>query len=114
LQGGEGAPSAGLVFDEAVAAGLRDVRAGDEVIALTWLDRADRNVLVVHPRDDPAALETGVFSTRSADRPNPIGIHHRTEVLTVDGTRILVRSLEAVDGTPIVNLKSARSLSREA
>jgi len=100
----EGAPQAWLVFDTAVAEGLGDLRAGDEVLVLTWLDRARRDVLVVHPRDDPAAPETGVFSTRSADRPNPIGIH-RTEIVTVDGVRILVRHLEAVDGTPIVDLK---------
>ncbi len=103
-QGDEGAPEAWLVFDEAVAEGLRDLRPGDDVLVLTWLDRARRDVLVVHPRDDPAAPETGVFSTRSADRPNPIGIHH-TEIVAVDGLRILVRHLEAVDGTPVVDLK---------
>ena len=103
-QGNEGAPEAWLVLDEAVADGLRDLRAGDEILVLTWLDRADRAVLVVHPRDDPAAPETGVFSTRSADWPNPIGIH-RTEIIAVDGLRILVRHMEAVDGTPIVDLK---------
>ena len=103
-QGDEGAPQAWLVFDESVAAGLRDMRAGDEVLVLTWLDRAQRDVLVVHPRDDPSAPETGVFSTRSADRPNPIGIH-RTAVVAVDGLRVLVAALEAVDGTPVVDLK---------
>lgn len=103
-QGDEGAPPAWLVFDEGVAAGLRDLRAGDEILVLTWLDRARRDVLVVHPRDDPAAPETGVFSTRSADRPNPIGIH-RTSITEVDGLRILVAALEAVDGTPIVDVK---------
>lgn len=103
-QGHEGAPQAWLVFDEAVAAGLADLRAGDEVLVLTWLDRARRDVLVVHPRDDPAVPETGVFSTRSADRPNPIGIH-RTAILAVEGTRVLVAEIEAVDGTPIVDVK---------
>jgi tRNA-Thr(GGU) m(6)t(6)A37 methyltransferase TsaA len=103
-QGDEGAPQAWLVFDESVEAGLRDLRANDEVLVLTWLDRAQRDVLVVHPRDDPAAPETGVFSTRSADRPNPIGIH-RTVVLAVDGLRVLVAALEAVDGTPVVDVK---------
>jgi tRNA-Thr(GGU) m(6)t(6)A37 methyltransferase TsaA len=103
-QGHEGAPQAWLVFDAAVAAGLADQRAGDEVLVLTWLDRASRDVLVVHPRDDPAAPETGVFSTRSADRPNPIGIH-QTTIVAVDGTRVLVAELEAVDGTPIVDVK---------
>ena len=103
-QAHEGAPQAWLVFDAAVAAGLADLRAGDEVLVLTWLDRGRRDLLVVHPRDDPAAPETGVFSTRSADRPNPIGIHHTT-VLAVDSTRVLVAEMEAVDGTPIVDLK---------
>ena len=103
-QGHEGAPQAWLVFDEAVAAGVRDLRAGEEILVLTWLDRARRDVLVVHPRDDPAALETGVFSTRSADRPNPIGIH-RTSIVAVEGLRILVAELEAVDGTPVVDVK---------
>ena len=87
-----------------MADGARDLQAGDEVLVLTWLDRARRNVLVVHPRDDPAAPETGVFSTRSPDRPNPVGIHH-TEIVAVDGLRILVRHLEAVDGTPVIDLK---------
>jgi tRNA-Thr(GGU) m(6)t(6)A37 methyltransferase TsaA len=103
-QGHEGAPQAWLVFDGAMAAGLADLRAGDEILVLTWLDRASRHVLVVHPRDDPAAPETGVFSTRSADRPNPIGIH-QTTILAVDGIRVLVAEMEAVDGTPIVDMK---------
>ena len=103
-QGHEGAPQAWLVFEASVAAGLADLRAGDEILVLTWLDRARRDVLVVHPRDDPAAPETGVFSTRSADRPNPIGIH-RTTIVTVDGTRVLVAEIEAVDGSPIVDVK---------
>ena len=103
-QGDEGAPEAWLVFEERVAPGLADLRAGDEVLVLSWLDRADRDVLVVHPRDDPAAALRGVFSTRSADRPNPIGIH-RTTVVSIDGPRILVAGMEAVDGTPIVDVK---------
>ena len=103
-QGHEGAPEVWLVFEAAVGAGLADLRAGDEILVLTWLDRARRDVLVVHPRDDPAAPETGVFSTRSADRPNPIGIH-RTVVVAVDGLRVLVGALEAVDGTPVVDVK---------
>jgi tRNA-Thr(GGU) m(6)t(6)A37 methyltransferase TsaA len=103
-QAAEGAPPAWLVFDVAVAGGLADLRAGDEVLLLTWLDRARRDVLAVHPRDDLSAPQKGVFSTRSADRPNPIGIH-RTQIVRVDGLRIRVRHLEAVDGTPIVDLK---------
>jgi tRNA-Thr(GGU) m(6)t(6)A37 methyltransferase TsaA len=103
-QGDEGAPEAWLVFDEAVAEGLRDLRPGDEIVVLTWLDRARRDVLSVHPRDDMTAPEKGVFSTRSADRPNPIGLHHTT-IVAVNGTRVLVRQLEAVDGTPILDVK---------
>jgi tRNA-Thr(GGU) m(6)t(6)A37 methyltransferase TsaA len=103
-QGHEGAPQAWLAFEPAVAAGLADLRAGDQVLVLTWLDRARRDVLVVHPRDDPGAPETGVFSTRSADRPNPIGIHPAA-ILSVDGTRVLVDHMEAVDGTPILDVK---------
>lgn len=104
-QAHEGAPGAVLVFEEAYREGLADLTAGDEVLVLTWLHRADRATLRVHPRDDPAAPLRGVFSTRSADRPNPIGIH-RTRILAVeDGLRIRVAALEAVDGTPIVDLK---------
>jgi tRNA-Thr(GGU) m(6)t(6)A37 methyltransferase TsaA len=103
-QGFEGAPDAWLVLDEGVLDGLDGLRPGARVIVLTWLDRADRAVLRVHPRDDPANPERGVFTTRSADRPNPIGLHE-VEVLRVDGGRIQVRDLEAVDGTPVVDLK---------
>jgi tRNA-Thr(GGU) m(6)t(6)A37 methyltransferase TsaA len=112
-QADEGAPQAWLVFDATVAAGLADLRAGDQILVLTWLDRARRDVLVVHPRDDPAAPETGVFSTRSADRPNPIGIH-QTAILAVDGMRVLVGHLEAVDGTPILDVKPVLTRRAEA
>jgi tRNA-Thr(GGU) m(6)t(6)A37 methyltransferase TsaA len=103
-QGDEGAPEADLVFDERVADALRDLRPDTEVILLTWLDRADRDVVVVHPRDDQSRPPTGVFSTRSADRPNPIGLH-RVRVLAVDGLRLRVADLEAIDGTPILDVK---------
>jgi tRNA-Thr(GGU) m(6)t(6)A37 methyltransferase TsaA len=103
-QGREGAPDAWLVFVPEVAAGLADVQAGDALIVLTWLDRARRDVLRVHPRDDVSVPERGVFNTRSADRPNPIGLHP-VEVIAVEGLRIRVRGLEAIDGTPIVDLK---------
>jgi tRNA-Thr(GGU) m(6)t(6)A37 methyltransferase TsaA len=103
-QGDEGAPDATLEFDEAVLDGLADLRAGTDVIVLTWLDRADRDVLAVHPRDDPARPVTGVFSTRSADRPNPVGLH-RVHVLAVDGPLLAVRGLEALDGTPVIDVK---------
>ena len=103
-QGSEGAPEAWLVFDPAVVDGLGDLRPGDRIIVLTWLDRARRDVLRVHPRDDPANPEQGVFSTRSADRPNPIGLHP-VEIVSVDGLRVRVSDLEALDGTPIVDVK---------
>ena len=103
-QGFEGAPDAWLVFDPAFAEGLRDLAVGDDIFVLTWLHRARRDVLAVHPRDDPRNPKTGVFSTRSQDRPNPIGLH-RVLIAAVDGPRVLVRELEAFDGTPIVDVK---------
>ena len=103
-QGNEGSPEAWLVFDGRFGEGLRDLRAGDEVIVLTWLDRARRDVLVVHPRGNPANALQGVFKTRSPDRPNPIGLH-RVTILAIDGLRMRVRDLEAIDRTPIVDVK---------
>jgi tRNA-Thr(GGU) m(6)t(6)A37 methyltransferase TsaA len=103
-QGHEGSPGARLLFEPDVLEGLRDLRVGDRVLVLTWLDRASRDVLEVHPRDDPANPLTGVFSTRSADRPNPIGLHE-VEIAAIDGGRVGVRDLEAVDGTPVLDLK---------
>lgn len=103
-QGFEGAPEAWLVFEPEVSEGIRDLVVGNEIFVLTWLDRAERDVLLVHPRDDPANPETGVFSTRSPDRPNPIGLH-RVQIAAIDGARVRVRDLEAVDGTPIVDVK---------
>lgn len=103
-QGDEGSPESSIVFDPAVAPALQDVRAGEHLIVLTWLDRADRSVLQVHPRSDPSIPRHGVFSTRSPDRPNPIGLH-RVEVVEVDGLRLRVRDLEAVDGTPVLDVK---------
>ena len=103
-QGSEGAPDAWLVLEPGVAAGLDGMRPGDEIIVLTWLHRARRDVLRVHPRDDPSNPERGVFTTRSADRPNPIGLH-RVAVAAIDGARVRVRGLEAIDGTPVVDLK---------
>jgi tRNA-Thr(GGU) m(6)t(6)A37 methyltransferase TsaA len=103
-QGDEGAPEAWLAFDERYADGLDGIGAGDELLVLTWLDRAHRDVLRVHPRSNPANPEQGVFATRSPDRPNPIGLH-RVRVESVDGTRLRVRDLEALDGTPVVDVK---------
>ena len=103
-QGSEGAPDAWLVFDSDVAEGLRDLAVGADVFVLTWLHQSRRDVLAVRPRDDPRNPETGVFSTRSEDRPNPIGLH-RVHISTIEGLRVLVRDLEAFDGTPIVEVK---------
>ena len=103
-QGDEGAPEAWLAFEPGMAEALDGIAAGDELLLLTWLDRAHRDVLRVHPRDDPRRPEQGVFNTRSPDRPNPIGLH-RVTVLEIDGPRVRVSSLEALDGTPIVDVK---------
>jgi tRNA-Thr(GGU) m(6)t(6)A37 methyltransferase TsaA len=107
-QGDEGAPDAWLAFVPAVVEGLGGIQVGNEVIVVTWLDRARRDVLRVHPRGDTARAQQGVFSTRSPDRPNPIGLH-RVEVLSIDGGRVLVSNLEAVDGTPIIDVKPVLS-----
>jgi tRNA-Thr(GGU) m(6)t(6)A37 methyltransferase TsaA len=93
-----------LVFNPDVAEGIRDLAVGADIFVLTWLHQAQRHVLAMHPRDDPRNLETGVFSTRSQDRPNPIGLH-RIHIAAIDGPRVLVRDLEAIDGTPIVEVK---------
>ena len=103
-QGDEGAPPAWLAFEARVADAIRDLRPGTEIIVLTWLDRADRDVLVTRPRDDPRNPLTGVFSTRSPDRPNPVGLH-RVPVIAVDGLRVQVGGLEALDGTPVIDVK---------
>ncbi len=103
-QGDEGAPDADLVFDPGVADGISDLRVGEEIIALTWLDRARRDVLAVHPRGDERNPRRGVFSTRSPDRPNPIGLH-RVEIVAIDGLTVRVRNLEALDGTPVIDVK---------
>ena len=103
-QGDEGAPEAWLAFEPAFADALDGIAAGDELLVLTWLDRARRDVLRVHPRGDPSRAQQGVFNTRSPDRPNPIGLH-RVTVAEVAGTRMRVRELEALDGTPIVDVK---------
>ena len=103
-QGFEGGPDAGLVLEPSVLEALDGIQPGDRLIVLTWLDRADRATLKVHPRDDAANPLRGVFGTRSADRPNPIGLHE-VEVLEIDGERVSVSDLEAVDGTPVLDLK---------
>ena len=103
-QGDEGAPEAWIVFEPNMGEALDGLAAGDEVLVLTWLDRADRDVLRVHPRDDVTRPLRGVFATRSPDRPNPIGLH-RVTVLEREGPRMRVRDLEALDGTPVVDVK---------
>jgi len=111
-QGDEGAPDAWLVFNPAVSDGLHDLSVGEEMLVLTWLDRARRDVLMVHPRGDPARPLTGVLSTRSPDRPNPVGLH-RVEILAIDGLRVQVRNLEALNGTPIIDVKPVLDPGRE-
>ena len=103
-QGDEGAPEAWIEFDPEIAPAAAQLERGEHLVLLTWLDRADRDVLQVHPRDDPNRPLTGVFSTRSPDRPNPVGLHD-VEVLEVDGARIRVSGLEALDGTPVLDVK---------
>jgi len=103
-QAHEGAPEAWLRFEPDVLDALDALRVGDEVVILTWLHRADRAVLRVHPRDDVANPIQGVFSTRSPARPNPIGLHE-VRVLEIDGARVRVSALEAVDGTPVLDVK---------
>lgn len=103
-QGDEGSPEASVEIAPEFEQALEGISAGDEVLVLTWLDRADREVLTTHPRDDRSQPATGVFATRSPDRPNPIGLH-RVRVLALDGPRLRVADLEALDGTPVVDLK---------
>ena len=103
-QGDEGAPEATIRFTDRFLEALDGIGPGDEVLVLTWLDRGDRDVLRVHPRGDADRREVGVFATRSPDRPNPIGLH-RVEVVAVDGGAVRVRDLEAVDGTPVLDVK---------
>jgi tRNA-Thr(GGU) m(6)t(6)A37 methyltransferase TsaA len=103
-QGDEGAPDAYLILDPDVQAGLDGLAVGDEMILLSWLHEADRGVLKVHPRGDLSRPEQGVFTTRAPSRPNPIGLH-RVRVLGIDGPRLHVSGLEAIDGTPLVDLK---------
>ena len=104
-QGREGAPDAWIDVDAAYSSALLGLNAGDEVIVLTWLDRADRAVLQVHPRGDPRNAIAGVFATRSPHRPNPIGLH-RVRIREIADRQLLVGPLEAIDGTPVVDMKA--------
>ena len=103
-QGDEGAPDAVIVMRPELRAALRGLDVGDALIVLTWLDQGDRAVLEVHPRSDASRERLGVFATRSPDRPNPIGIHEVT-LIDIDDTTLVVGPLEAVDGTPVLDIK---------
>ncbi len=100
----EGAPEAWLEFLPMYRSGLCDLKAGDHAVLVTWLHQARRDVLTIHPRGDTSRAPQGVFSTRAPHRPNPIGLHDVT-IAEIDGTRVKVRALEALDGTPIIDLK---------
>jgi len=104
MQGDEGAPDAWIELRPEVAPAAASLAPGDELLVLTWFHEADRSVLEVHPRSDPSRPLTGVFSTRSPDRPNPVGLH-RVRVIAVEKQRIRVGPLEAIDGTPVIDLK---------
>ena len=103
-QGREGAPDAWIDFDGAFAEAMDGLEVGDEVVVITWLHRSNRQVLKVHPRGDLENPLTGVFATRSPDRPNPLGLH-RVTVLALEGATVQVGPLEAIDGTPVVDIK---------
>jgi tRNA-Thr(GGU) m(6)t(6)A37 methyltransferase TsaA len=105
-QGAEGAPDAWLEVDAPFADALHGIEVGDALLVLTWFHRADRSVLQTRPRSDPRNPMTGVFATRSPDRPNPLGLHPVT-VRAIDGNRLRVGPIEAIDGTPIVDIKPA-------
>lgn len=107
-QGHEGAPDAWIEIAESVMQGLHGMVVGDAIIILTWFHRADRAVLQVHPRNEITNPLTGVFATRSPDRPNPIGLH-RVTVLEIDGNLLKVGPIEAIDGTPIMDIKPVLS-----
>jgi tRNA-Thr(GGU) m(6)t(6)A37 methyltransferase TsaA len=112
MQGYEGAPDAWLEVNESVVEGLLGVAAGQDLVLITWLHQARRDVLQVHPRSDRNHPLTGVFLTRSPDRPNPLGLH-RVRVLEVDGRRLKVGPLEAIDGTPVVDIKPVLAKSAD-
>jgi tRNA-Thr(GGU) m(6)t(6)A37 methyltransferase TsaA len=105
-QGDEGAPDAWIELEPSVLEGLDGIQAGDELVVITWLHESSRDVLNVHPRGDTSRPLAGVFATRSPDRPNPLGLH-RVTVLELAGPRLKVGPLEAIDGTPVVDIKPA-------
>jgi tRNA-Thr(GGU) m(6)t(6)A37 methyltransferase TsaA len=112
-QGYEGAPDAWLTLNPSVAPALQGTLPGDEIILITWFHQSKRDVLIVHPRGDKNNPLTGVFATRSPDRPNPLGLH-RVTVLEINGVSLKVGPLEAIDGTPVVDIKPVLSRSEDA
>jgi tRNA-Thr(GGU) m(6)t(6)A37 methyltransferase TsaA len=112
-QGREGAPDAWLEVNASVAAGLEGIAVGDELIVITWLHQAQRDILKTHPRNDETMPLVGVFATRSPDRPNPLGLH-RVTVLSIAGERLQVGPIEAIDGTPVVDIKPVLPQSADA
>ena len=112
MQGRENAPDAWIAVNRSIAAAMDGLAVGDEVIVITWLHRARRDVLKVHPRSDPNRPVAGVFTTRSPDRPNPIGLH-RVTIRAIDGRRLRVGPIEAIDGTPVVDIKPVLSDSED-
>jgi tRNA-Thr(GGU) m(6)t(6)A37 methyltransferase TsaA len=112
-QGTEGAPDAWLEVNRPFAEGLQGIAAGQQVVIITWLHEADRETLKVHPRNDLSATLTGVFCTRSPDRPNPLGLH-RVTVREVSGNRLRIGPIEAIDGTPIADIKPVLPESNDA
>jgi tRNA-Thr(GGU) m(6)t(6)A37 methyltransferase TsaA len=112
-QGREGAPDAWLEVNASVAEGLEGIAVGDELIVITWLHKAQRDILKVHPRGDETVPLAGVFATRSPNRPNPLGLH-RVTVLSIAGERLKVGPIEAIDGTPVVDIKPMLPQSADA
>ena len=112
-QGHEGAPDAWLELHPTMVEGLKGIAVGNEIIVITWLHKAHRDILKVHPRRDLNRPLTGIFATRSPDRPNPLGLH-RVMVLDIQGNRLLVGPLEAIDGTPVIDIKSVLRQSSDA
>jgi tRNA-Thr(GGU) m(6)t(6)A37 methyltransferase TsaA len=112
MQGRESAPDAWIDVNRSIVAAIDGLAVGDEVIVITWLHRARRDVLKVHPRSDPSRPVAGVFTTRSPDRPNPIGLH-RVTIRAIDGRRLRVGPIEAIDGTPVVDIKPVLSDSED-
>lgn len=112
-QGSEGAPDAWLEVHPFAAPGVDGLAVGDEIIVMTWLHRSRRDVLKVHPRSDPRLPLTGVFATRSPDRPNPIGLH-RVTVRKIAKKRLRIGPIEAIDGSPVIDIKPVLSDLRES